>query len=49
MRRKRKEIEEIVGFTYQPSLEILALMDVVLNRIGLEKIRRKSEETSERD
>ena len=24
----RKEIEEIVGFTYQPSLEILALVDV---------------------
>ena len=38
---KRKEIEEIVGFTYQPSLEILALMDVVLNRIGLEKIEEK--------
>ena len=35
------EIEEIVGFTYQPSLEILALMDVILNRIGLEKIREK--------
>jgi heterodisulfide reductase subunit B len=31
---KRKEIEEIVGFTYQSSLEILALMDVVLNRAG---------------
>jgi heterodisulfide reductase subunit B len=38
---KRKEIEEVVGFTYQPSLEILALMDVVVNRIGLEKIREK--------
>ncbi len=45
---KRKEIEEIVGFTYQPSLEILALMDVVLNRIGLKKIRGKGKETSER-
>jgi len=38
---KRKEIEEIVGFTYQPSFEILALMDVILNRIGLEKVREK--------
>ncbi len=38
---KRKEIEEIVGFTYQPSFEILALMDVVLNRIGLEKVRER--------
>ncbi len=38
---KRKEIEDIVGFTYQPSLEILALMDVVLNRIGLDRIREK--------
>lgn len=38
---ERKEIEEIVGFTYKPSLEILALMDVVLNRIGLEKVQEK--------
>jgi heterodisulfide reductase subunit B len=38
---KRKEIEEIVGFTYQPSLEILALIDVMLNRIGLEKVQEK--------
>jgi heterodisulfide reductase subunit B len=38
---ERKEIEEIVGFTYQPSLEILALMDVVLNRIGLGKVQEK--------
>jgi heterodisulfide reductase subunit B len=38
---ERKAIEEIVGFTYQPSLEILALMDVVLNRIGVEKVREK--------
>jgi heterodisulfide reductase subunit B len=38
---KRKEIEGIVGFTYQPSLEILALMDVMLNRIGLEKVQDK--------
>ncbi len=39
--KKRKEIEEIVGFSYQPSLEILALMDVVLNRIGLNEIDKK--------
>jgi heterodisulfide reductase subunit B len=38
---KRKEIEEIVGFTYQSSFEIKALMDVVVNGIGLEKIREK--------
>jgi len=38
---ERGEIEEIVGFTYQPSLEILALMDVILNRIGLEKVQEK--------
>jgi len=38
---KRKEIEDIVGFTYQPSLQILALMDVMLNRIGLERIQEK--------
>jgi heterodisulfide reductase subunit B len=38
---KRKEIEEIVGFKYQSSLEILALMDVVVNRIGLEKVQEK--------
>jgi heterodisulfide reductase subunit B len=38
---KRKEIEEIVGFKYQPSLEILALMDVIANRIGLEKVQEK--------
>jgi heterodisulfide reductase subunit B len=30
-----------VGFTYQPSLEILALVDVVVNRIGLDRIREK--------
>ena len=44
MRRRRKEIEEIVGFTYQPSLEILALMDVIVNRIGLEKVQGEGEE-----
>lgn len=38
---KRKEIEEIVGFTYQPSFEILALMDVILNRIRLERVRER--------
>lgn len=38
---KRKEIEEIVQFTYDPSLEIVALMDMVLNRIGLEKVGEK--------
>jgi heterodisulfide reductase subunit B len=38
---KRKEIEEIVGFTYQPSLEILALLDTVLNRVDLEKVMEK--------
>ena len=38
---KRKEIEDIVGFTYQPSLQILALMDAMLNRIGLERIQEK--------
>lgn len=38
---ERKRIEEIVGFTYQPSLEILALMDVVVNRIGLERVEEK--------
>jgi heterodisulfide reductase subunit B len=38
---KRKEIEDIVQFTYDPSLEILALIDVVLNRVGLDKIVEK--------
>ena len=38
---KRKEIEDIVGFTYQPSFEILALMDVMLHRIGLERVEEK--------
>jgi len=36
---KRKEVEGIVGFTYQPSFEIKALMDVVVNGIGLERVR----------
>lgn len=38
---KRKEIEEIVQFTYDPGQEILALIDVVLNRVGLNRIREK--------
>ena len=39
---KCKEIEEIVGFTYQPSIEILALLDAVLNRIGLERVAEEA-------
>jgi len=38
---QRREIEEIVGFTYESSLEILALVDVLMNRIGLEKVKEK--------
>lgn len=38
---KRKEIEDIVQFTYDPGQEILALIDVILNRVGLDKIREK--------
>ncbi|NWF91570.1 MAG: CoB--CoM heterodisulfide reductase iron-sulfur subunit B family protein [Syntrophaceae bacterium] len=38
---KRKEIEEIVGFRYDPSFEILALMDLIVNRIGTEKVRER--------
>jgi heterodisulfide reductase subunit B len=38
---KRKEIEEIVGFTYQPSFEIRALMDIIVNGIGLERVQEK--------
>jgi heterodisulfide reductase subunit B len=38
---KRKEIEAIVEFTYQPDQEILALMDMFLNRVGLEAIGGK--------
>jgi len=38
---KRKEIEEVVGFTYQPSFEIMALIDVIVNRIGLDQVRDK--------
>ena len=36
-----RQIEEIVGFTYREGLEILALIDVVVNRIGLDKLREK--------
>ena len=35
------QIEETVGFTYREDLEILALIDVVVNRIGLEKVQEK--------
>jgi heterodisulfide reductase subunit B len=38
---KRKEIEDIVGFTYEPSLEILALLDGVVNGVGLDRVREK--------
>jgi heterodisulfide reductase subunit B len=38
---KRKEIEEIVGFTYQSSFELMALIDVMINKIGLAGIREK--------
>lgn len=38
---KRKEIEEIVGFKYESSLEMLALIDVVVNRIGMERVRER--------
>jgi heterodisulfide reductase subunit B len=38
---KRKEIEEIVGFTYQSSFELMALVDVMINKIGLVKIKEK--------
>jgi heterodisulfide reductase subunit B2 len=38
---KRKEIEGIVGFTYNASFELMALMDVIVNRIGLDKVREK--------
>jgi heterodisulfide reductase subunit B len=35
------KVEEIVGFTYRPDTEILALIDVVVNRIGLERVKEK--------
>jgi heterodisulfide reductase subunit B len=38
---KRKEIEAIVGFTYNTSFELMAVMDVIVNRIGLDKVREK--------
>jgi heterodisulfide reductase subunit B len=38
---KRKEIEEIVGFAYQPSFEIKALMDIIVNGIGMERVKEK--------
>lgn len=36
---ERRQIESIVGFRYDPSLEILTLLDVVVNRVGLERVR----------
>jgi heterodisulfide reductase subunit B len=36
-----QQIEEVVGFTYRGTAEILALIDVVVNRVGLEKVREK--------
>jgi heterodisulfide reductase subunit B len=36
-----KQIEEIVGFKYRDDLEILALVDVIVNRIGLEGVKEK--------
>jgi heterodisulfide reductase subunit B len=36
--RDRRVIEEIVGFRYDPSLEILPLLEVVVNRVGLERV-----------
>jgi len=38
---KRKEIQDIVGFTYDTSFELMAVMDVIVNRIGLDKVREK--------
>jgi heterodisulfide reductase subunit B2 len=38
---KRKEIEEIVGFTYQSSFELMALVDVMINKVGLARIEEK--------
>lgn len=35
------QIEDIVGFKYRGSTEILALIDVVVNRIGLKKVQEK--------
>ena len=36
-----REIEEAVGFKYRQEVEILALIDVVVNRVGLDKIKEK--------
>jgi heterodisulfide reductase subunit B len=35
------QIEEVVGFKYRDETEILALIDVVVNRIGLDRIKEK--------
>lgn len=39
--KERRAVEEIVGFRYDPSLEVLALLDVVVNRIGLDRIAER--------
>ncbi len=36
---KRQELEEIVGFKYNGKLEIKALIDVVMNQIGLDTVK----------
>ncbi|MBW2056910.1 MAG: CoB--CoM heterodisulfide reductase iron-sulfur subunit B family protein [Deltaproteobacteria bacterium] len=36
-----RQIEELVGFRYEESTDILALIDVVVNRIGLDRVRQK--------
>ncbi len=35
------QVEKIVGFKYSNETEILALIDVVVNRIGMEKVKEK--------
>lgn len=37
----RSKLEDIVGFKYKEKLEIKALIDVVINQIGLEKIKNQ--------
>lgn len=37
-----RQIEEVVDFKYRGSTEILALIDVVVNRIGLKKVKEKA-------
>lgn len=38
---ERREIEKIVGFTYDPSFEMIALIDLFVNRVGLDQVRKK--------